>query len=114
MTREQIATMIAGIGLPNAYDHFDDKDGAHPQGPPFICFFISARDDFHADNGNYVKVAELIIELYTDEPDFDLEAAVEAALSAADLPYQREGQDYIESERMFQTTYNTEVLLTDG
>ena len=114
MTRAEISTMIAGVGIPYAFDHFDDEDGAHPQGPPFICFMLSARDDFHADNGNYVKVAQLVIELYTDDPDFTLEAAVESALTTAGLGYQRGDQSFIDSEQMYQTIYNTEVLLTDG
>lgn len=114
MTREQIATMIGSIGLPFAFDHFEEDDAARPQGPPFICFLLPERNDFHADGLNYVKISELDIELYTDEPDFDLEAAVEAALAAADLPFTRSDAVYIESEQMYQTTYITEVLLTDG
>lgn len=114
MTQAQIASMIAGVGVPYAFDHFGDDDGDHPQGPPFICFMYPTRDDFHADNGNYIRIAELIVELYTDEPDFTLEAAVEAALAGADLTYQKSDATYIEDERMYQTTYNTEVLLTDG
>lgn len=102
--------MIAGIGLPYAYDHFNDADGAHPQGPPFICFLYPNSDDFIADNINYARITRLVIELYTDNVDFDLEGAVEAALIAAELPFTRD-QQYIESERMYMTTYNTEVLI---
>lgn len=114
MTRAQIADMIAGIGVPYAFDHFGDKDGEHPEGPPFICFLYVDRDDFHADGINYVHIVQLSIELYTDEPDFELEAAVEAALTGADLTFGRPEQEYIDGEKMYQTTYNTEVLLTDG
>lgn len=110
MTREEIATMIAGIGLPYAYNHFDEADGAHPQGPPFICFLYPESNDFMADNVNYARVTELDIELYTDEVDFALEDAVEAAMIAQELPFART-QDYLDEERMFKTTYNTEVLL---
>ena len=106
--------MIAGVGLPYAFDHFDDADGDHPQGPPFICFFYTDRPDFVADNCNYVKVVQLSIELYTDEVDFELEAAVESALTDAGLAYARADQSYIDTENMFQTTYNTEVIMTDG
>ena len=75
MTREQIASMIESIGVPYAFDHFGEKDGEHPQGPPFICFLYTDRDDFHADGVNYVHIVQLSIELYTDEPDFELERA---------------------------------------
>lgn len=110
MTREEIATMIAGIGLPNAYDHFDEADGEHPQGPPFICFLYPNSDDFMADNINYARVTALRVELYTDEPDFSLEDAVEAALTAQELPFAK-AQEYIDGERMYLTSYDTEVLL---
>lgn len=102
--------MIEGIGLPFAYDHFGDQDGEHPQGPPFICFLYD-RDDFIADGVNYQPIAALAIELYTDNVDFDLEARVEAALTAAGLPFSMD-RAYIRGERMYLTTYNTEVLLT--
>lgn len=102
--------MIAGIGLPYAYDHFNDADGAHPQGPPFICFLYPNSDDFIADNINYARITRLVIELYTDNVDFDLEGAVEAALIAAELPFTRD-QQYIEGEQMYMTTYSTEVLI---
>ena len=113
MTHEEISAMIAGIGLPCAYDRFKDKPGQHPKGPPFICFLYPQRNDFMADDTSYVKITELVIELYTDTPDFDLEAQVEAALEAAELPYDQERR-YIAAERMYQTTYTTEVILTDG
>lgn len=110
MTREEIASMIAGIGLPNACDHFRDKKGQHPQGPPFICFLYPNDDDFKADNVNYARVTALVIELYTDNVDFGLEDAVAAALIAHELPFTKD-QTYIDSERMYQTTYETEVIL---
>lgn len=114
MTREQIASMIDSVGIPYAFDHFGEKDGEHPQGPPFICFLTPELDGFHADGINYVHIVQLIIELYTDEPDFDLEQAIEAALTAEDLTYQKTDQAYIETDQMYQTTYTMEVLLTDG
>ncbi|MBR7187093.1 MAG: hypothetical protein IKD53_00910 [Clostridia bacterium] len=110
MTRQEIATMIGGIGLPYAYDHFDDRDGAHPQGPPFICFMYPNDDDLQADNINYAHITALVIELYTDNVDFDLEGAVEAALTANALPYAK-AETYIDGERMYQTTYTTEVSI---
>lgn len=102
--------MIAGIGLPYAYDHFGEDDGAHPQGPPFVCFMYPTSDNFGADNMSYARVTQLVIELYTDAPDFDMEDTVADILDANELPYTRD-QTYIEGERMYQTTYTTEVLL---
>ena len=112
MTRVDIASMIEAIGIPYAFDHFPDIPGKHPQGPPYICFLLPKRNDFMADDKAYVKFAELVVELYTDNVDFELEAKVEAALDAAELPYDQTRR-YIDSESMYQTTYTTEVILTD-
>lgn len=114
MTREQIATMVAGIGVPNAFGHFEDEDGDRPQGPPYIYFSYEARSDFHADGINYAKIAALTIELATAAPDFDLQEAIEDALTAAELTFEKPDQEYLDTERIYLTTYNTEVLLTDG
>lgn len=112
MTRAEIAAMIAGVGLPYAYDHFtpDDTPGA----PPFICFIYPADGDFKADDSNYQRVTDLTIEFYTDEPDFITEAEIETALNSAGLVYSRSGPSYIRDERMYKTTYETSVLLTEA
>lgn len=109
MTTQDIATMIAGIGLPYAYDHFTDED--KPAGPPFICFFYPNSADLMADNMNYQGITALVIELYVDNKDFTKEAAVEAALTAAGLPWAK-SETWIDSEQMYQVTYETEALLT--
>ena len=109
MTTQEVATMIAGIGLPYAYDHFTDED--KPSGPPFICFFYPNSADMMADNVNYQGITALVIELYSDNKDFTNEAAIETALTASELPWVK-SEAWIETEQMFQVTYETEVLLT--
>lgn len=103
--------MIGGVGLPYAYGEFTKKDA--PGAPPYICFLYPSRGDFAADDANYAHITALVIELYTDAVDFALEAAVEAALAANGLPY-AVAREFIESEKMHQTTYTTEVLLEDA
>ena len=112
MTRAEIASLIAGVGLPYAYDHFTADDS--PGGPPFICFMYTDDADFKADDTNYQRITDLTIELYVDEPDFTTEDAIEAALAGAELVYAKIGPAYIKDERMYQTTYETSVLLTDN
>lgn len=114
MTRAQIATMIAGFGIPNAYGKFDDEDGQRPQGPPYIYFSYTDRADFHADGINYVKIAQLTIELCTVAPDFVLQNAIEAALTAGEMTFDQPDQEYDDGELLYITTYTTEVLLTDA
>lgn len=110
MTYKQVKTMIAGFGLPYAYNQFPNGT---EQTPPFICFmFDNSSDDLMADNMNYQAIRPLTIELYTDTKDFEKEATIETALKSAGLSYVRD-ETYIESERMFQITYDTEVII-DG
>ena len=109
MTYMEIEQMIAGIKYPYAYYQFTKKTA---QPPPFICFYYETDDDLKADNKNYQKIANLVIELYTDTKDFTAEAAVEAALDAAELPYRRE-ETAIESERLYLCAFYTAVVITE-
>ena len=108
MTYQEVAGMVESMGLPFAYYEFPDDT---EQVPPFICFWYPETDDFYADNQNYVGIRRLYVELYTDEKDFTLEAAVESALTANGLTFRR-SDTYIDSERMWQILYEMEVILS--
>ena len=109
MTHAEIATLIASIGLPYAYDHFNEAEA--PGGPPFICFLYPGSDNFAADGVAYQTISALSIEMYTPEKSFEHEAAVEAALTGAGLYFEKE-ETWLESERMFEVIYTTEVVIT--
>ena len=109
MTREKIYEIVDGVGLPCAYYQFDDDT---PQTPPFLVWFFSVNTDVKADNTNYVDKEVLNIELYTKHRDFDQEAALEAVLKANDFCYAKEAS-YIDSERIWQISYESEVII-DG
>lgn len=109
MTHKEVATMIASVGKPYAYYQFPDDTG---QQPPFICFFYSNNNDVLADDTNYQKIEHLVIELYTDNKDFALEASVEAALNLNGLVYSRD-EEYLDSERMFEVVYESDVVITE-
>lgn len=109
MTHAEISTMIASVGLPYAYDHFTKAES--PGGPPFICFLCQNSDNFAADGVVYQPISALTIELYTAEKSFEYEAAVEAALTAAGLFFDKD-ETWLDSERMFEVVYTTEVAIT--
>ena len=109
MTYQEIASMVGGIGIPYAYDHFETGNAAPP---PFICFYFDGSDDLAADNTNFQRIRLLTVELYTDNKDFALEAQVEAALNAAGLVYSRD-EVYIDDERMYEVTYQTEIIISE-
>lgn len=106
MTYEEIAQMIESIGLPYAYYQFPDDT---QQSPPFICFLYD-YDDIYADDSNYVKRVVLTVELYTDTKNIPLESAVEAVFDENELSWSK-AATYIDSERMWQTSYSMEVCI---
>lgn len=106
MTYEDIAKMVASIGLPFAYYQFPDGT---EQAPPFICFLYD-YNDVHADNANYAGRVTVMIELYTDTKDFAREKAVEDVLASNGLSWGKT-QTFIDSERMYQTVYSMEIFI---
>lgn len=106
MTYQEIAQMIESIGLPYAFYQFPDDT---EQAPPFICFLYD-YDDFYADDSNYADKVVLTVELYTDTKDIPLESAVEAVLDENEMTWSKEST-YIDSERMWQTSYTMEVFI---
>lgn len=106
MTYKQIAEMIEDIGLPFTYYSFPNDVAPEP---PYIVFNYPQRDDFAADNVNYVKIDSLTIELYTATKDFQTEQMVEAALTENGLFYTKE-QTYIRAEHLYQLTYVCDVI----
>lgn len=107
MTLKQIYQMIASVGVPVAYYQFTE---ATAKPTPFICYYYPGNADFIADNVNYAGINELVIELYTDNKDFTLEASLEAVLTANEIPFGKT-ENYIDTEKMYMITYNTEVII---
>ena len=113
MTTQQIAAMVAGFGLPNAYDHFSPTPQNPMPEPPFVCFFYPNSDDLYADNRNYQAISEVHIELYTEQKDFALEARIEAALTENELPWYKE-ETYLGGEKLHMVTWVCEAVITNG
>ena len=109
MTYQEVAALLASIGLPTAYDHFEVGNAADP---PFICFYFEGSDDLAADNTNFQRIRPLTVELYTENKDFALEERVEAALNGAGLVYSR-SETYIDSERMYEVVYTTDIIISE-
>lgn len=100
--------MVDSIGLPYAYYQFDEDTA---QAPPFVVFFFSTSNDLYADQTNYQRIDSLSIEFYSSEVDFDTEETIETILNDAGLTFYKE-QSFIESERIWQTAYDMEIVLT--
>ena len=109
MTYDEIMGMLAEAPLPIAYDHF--AEGESPD-PPFLVFLFPSSDNFSADGTVYQKIDELHIELYTDRKQPDVESALEAVLDRHGVFYNK-SEVWIETERLYEVLYSTEVLRTD-
>lgn len=109
MTFQEVAALLASIGLPTAYDHFEVGNAADP---PFICFYFEGSDDLAADNINFQRIRPLTVELYSENKDFALEERVEVALNGAGLVYSR-SETYIDSERMYEVVYTTDIIISE-
>lgn len=109
MTFQEVNTMIESFGLPSSYYQFPEGTG---QEPPFITFYFTGSDDLGADNINYAKIRELVIELYTDNKSFETEAVIEAALTSAGLYFSQE-ETFLDSERMHMVSYSMQIVITE-
>lgn len=109
MTHINVADMVKSIGLPYAYYQFPEGTA---QELPFVVFFFSGSDDLYADQQNYQKISTLNIELYTKEKDFAQDEAIEKILNDNGLTYYKE-ENYIDSEKMWQTAYECDVVITE-
>ena len=113
MTYAEVKTMLDGVEIsqgvqvPNAYYQFEDDTGI---APPFICFYYTGSRDLYADNTNYQKIDHLVVELYTREKDFTLEANLESVLNAAGLTWSR-AETRLDDERMYVEVYDMDVII---
>lgn len=103
MTYAEIKTMVASIGLPYAYYQWHDDDPEKPAGPPFVCFYYERGGDFYADGKNYVRIKELVIEHYADNPDFVTDDAIVELLNANGLSCVADEPEFIRDQRMWVT-----------
>ena len=105
MTHEEVMQMLDETAIPYAYHHF--AEGESPD-PPFICFLFPGSDNFAADNIVYAAFQNLNIELYTNEKNPELEAAVESVLTAHELFWQK-SEAWIETEKLYEVLYQLTV-----
>lgn len=120
MTYLEFAQMVGSVPLavvdeeqtyvPFAYYQFTQETAKEP---PFICYYFTNDNDFGADNINYQAIRTAVIELYTDNKDFTLEAAVETLLKNNEMRFTK-NEAYISSEKMYLVTYETEVVISNG
>lgn len=106
-TYQEIATGIRNLDIPFAYYSFPTD-----QAPslPYLVYFYPNREDFIADNENYSRVETLVVELYTETKDFEMEGSVEAFFEHYGITYDKT-ETFINKENMFQCYYEAQVII---
>lgn len=113
MKETEIYDMLNQLGLPVAYDHFqENSDGRQSQPPPFIVYMYPGTENFFADGITYAGINQLDVELYTDSKSLEIEKQLEQVLKSHGIGYEKT-ESYLESEKMYMILYETEVLI-DG
>ena len=105
MTLKEVSQLVASFGFSCRYSHFSKTPN-----PPYVVYYYPNSNDFYADSENFIDKRALFIELFTKTKDFDSEATIEAALKAAGLTWYKQ-TDFLNDEKLFQTTYETEVII---
>ena len=105
MTLKEVATIISTIGYPYRYSHFSETPA-----PPYVVFYYPSETDPHADNSNYINKRQLFVELFTKTQDATAEGAVESVLKSAGWSWYKQ-TDFLNDEKLFQTVYETEVII---
>ena len=120
MTYKEVYQVVSSIHIdqtnviPCVYWMFPEDDPTNPPPPPpFLVYYYTESNDLLADGINYQKIRGLTVELYCDNKDFNLEKAVEDALTSNGFVYAK-SEDYIESEKLYMTTFESEVIITNG
>jgi hypothetical protein len=99
MTLEDLKTLLETSGLRFAYHHWDA-----PPALPYGVYLYAYSSDLMADDCNYADVDNWQVELYSRGKDPTSEAAIEAVLKGAGIPYQKT-ETYLETEKLYQIVY---------
>jgi len=105
MTKTEVANLIASFGFTWRHSHFSKTPN-----PPYVVYYYPSENDVFADDANYVNKRQLFIELYTKTKDDTSEATIEGKLKAKGLTWYKQ-TDFLNDEKLFQTTYEMEVLI---
>jgi len=105
LTYPDVITGMRSIGLPCVYHKW-----AKAPPLPYTVILHDDNDDLMADNHNYFDIGNYRLELYTALKDPTTERKVENWLKAQRIPYGKSSPGFIDSENMFLTVYNIQLI----
>lgn len=104
MGLDDLYTILSAV-YPAAYWSF--PEGEAPA-MPYLVYFESSSDNFGADNKVYHHRKRVSVELLTKKKDPTAEAAVEAALDANDIYWEKQ-ETHLDDEDAYEVIYDMEV-----
>lgn len=93
---------LKGLGIPVAYRFFPKDE---PPTIPFLVYYRNGTTSLIADNHNYFMAPYVVVELYCDVRDDQLEIALEAIFEEMDVPFEKYDA-YIEEEELELVGYD--------
>ena len=101
MNEEELYKILTTLNIPVAYDHFTNDDTV----PPFILYRNDDPSIFNADDISYFNSKNFIVDLVTNIKDTNLENQLETLFNNNHIAYDKMGDDYIDSEKIYQIRY---------
>ena len=102
MKIEELRKKLLTIGVPAMYRRFSS-----PQQPPYIVYYVNNESQYGSDDMNLLAEREIIIELYTDKKDLEIESRIDKLFeNYSFVKY----ENYIDSERLFETAYHVTFI----
>lgn len=112
MTLEGLYTVLNSIeAFANKVTYRAFPVGEAPE-LPFICYMATETDNLMADCKVFQIVQFVEIELYTENKDLVSEHALEDALNAANIPWEKT-EEYIEEQQCYEILYEVTLIIEE-
>ncbi|WP_186578045.1 hypothetical protein [Aquibacillus kalidii] len=105
----ELKNLLDATGLPVAYSHFTETTNSPIPNPPYITYLINNSSNLFADNKVYKKVNNAQVELYTNKKNLQTEEIIEDLFEQNEIPFET-SELWIESEKLFQKTYELRLI----
>lgn len=102
MTHKDLFKLLKTVGIPVAYDHFEDNKNLTP---PFMAYREQSPNNFKADGITYYSALNFEIELVTSKKDVELEDKISKLLTENKIPYDKEDEVWDENEKIYHIFY---------
>lgn len=103
MILDSLKSQLDRLNIPIAYSHFEET--THP---PFCTYKVEREDNITADGKTAITVFSTRVDLCTEHRNFTLENELEVIFAENSITFEKTIL-WIDSEKMFQITYDFEM-----